>query len=91
MCWTSPSCGSWRCGSAASSGTVTTEQLDGWLYDAHHSGVYAMQRFARTLQQDLGAVRNALTEPPCSDRPPPRLGEHTEAVVAALPQAGSGG
>jgi hypothetical protein len=68
-----------------------TEQLDGWLYDAHHSGVYAMQRFARTLQQDLGAVRNALTEPPCSDRPPPRLGEHTEAVVAALPQAGSGG
>ncbi|MFC7478263.1 CaiB/BaiF CoA transferase family protein [Dankookia sp. GCM10030260] len=28
--------------------------------------------------------------PPCSDRPPPRLGEHTEAVVAALPQGGLG-
>ena len=40
-----------------------TELLDRWLHDAHHSGVYAMQRFARTLQQDLDAVRNALTEP----------------------------
>ena len=27
----------------------TTRTLDRWLHDAHHSGVYAMQRFAHTL------------------------------------------
>jgi hypothetical protein len=26
------------------------------------SGIYAVQRFARTLQQDITAVKNALTE-----------------------------
>ena len=33
-----------------------------WLDDAQHSGIYAMQRFARTLRRDLDAVTNALTE-----------------------------
>ena len=33
-----------------------------WLKDAQHSGLYAMQRFARTLSRDLDAVRNAITE-----------------------------
>ena len=34
-----------------------------WLKDAQQSGLYAMQRFARTLQRDIDAVRNAITEP----------------------------
>ena len=31
------------------------------MHDAHHCGIYAMKRFARTLQHDLEAVQNALT------------------------------
>jgi transposase len=38
-------------------------KLDGWLEDAHHCGIYALQRFARTVQGDLDAVRNAVIEP----------------------------
>ena len=41
----------------------TTEMLDAWLIDARASGIYAMQRFARTIRQDLAAVRNAVLEP----------------------------
>src|SRR5476651_26091 len=37
----------------------TPERLDSWLIDARASGIYAMQRFARTIRQDLEAVRNA--------------------------------
>jgi len=37
-------------------------KLDPWLDDAQKSGLYAMQRFVRTLRQDIDAVRNALTE-----------------------------
>ncbi len=33
-----------------------------WLDDAQRSGVYAMQRFARTLRRDFDAVINAVTE-----------------------------
>ena len=33
-----------------------------WLEDAKESGIYAMQRFARTVRRDLDAVTNALTE-----------------------------
>jgi transposase len=33
-----------------------------WLKDAHQSGLYAMQRFARALRRDIDAVRNAITE-----------------------------
>jgi hypothetical protein len=32
------------------------------LKDALHSGLYAMQRFARTLRRDIDAVKNAITE-----------------------------
>jgi hypothetical protein len=39
------------------------EGLDAWLIDARASGIYAMQRFARTIRQDLEAVRNAMSEP----------------------------
>ena len=39
----------------------STAALGQWLHDAHHCGIYAMQRFARTLQHDLDAVQNALT------------------------------
>lgn len=39
------------------------EELDAWLIDARASGIYAMQRFARTIRQDLEAVRNAVPEP----------------------------
>ena len=38
-------------------------KLGVWLKDAQKSGLYAMQRFARTLQRDIDAVRNAITEP----------------------------
>ena len=33
-----------------------------WLDDAQPSGIYAMQRFARTVRRDLEAVTNALTK-----------------------------
>ena len=39
-----------------------TGRLDVWLNDAQQSGIYAVQRFVRTLRQDIDAVRNALTE-----------------------------
>jgi transposase len=39
------------------------EKFDEWLRDAHASGLYGMPRFVRTLQQDLAAVQNAITEP----------------------------
>jgi hypothetical protein len=35
--------------------------LDAWLRDAVGSGIYGMRVFARGLQKDLAAVRNALT------------------------------
>lgn len=38
-------------------------KLGAWLRDAQKSGLYAMQRFSRTLQRDIEAVRNAITEP----------------------------
>jgi hypothetical protein len=41
----------------------TLEGLDAWLIDARSSGIYAMQRFAKTIRQDLEAVRNAVLEP----------------------------
>jgi transposase len=41
----------------------TPERLDAWLIDARASGIYAMQRFARTIRRDLEAVRNAVLEP----------------------------
>jgi transposase len=41
----------------------TAEKLDAWLEDARKSGIYGMQRFARTLRQDIEAVRNAVLEP----------------------------
>ena len=41
----------------------TTERLDAWLIDARASGIYAMQRFAKTICQDLEVVRNAMSEP----------------------------
>jgi transposase len=37
-------------------------KLGVWLKDARESGLYAMQRFARTLHRDIDAVRNAITE-----------------------------
>ena len=37
-------------------------KLGVWLKDAHQSGLYAMQGFARTLRKDLDAVRNAIAE-----------------------------
>ena len=37
-------------------------KLGVWLTDVHQSGLYAMQRFARTLRRDIDAVRNAIVE-----------------------------
>jgi transposase len=39
-----------------------TGKLAAWLKDTQQSGLYAMQRFARTLRRDIDAVRNAITE-----------------------------
>ncbi|MGI4748455.1 MAG: ISL3 family transposase, partial [Janthinobacterium lividum] len=39
------------------------DKLAGWIDDVRHSGIYAMQRFGRSLLQDLDAVRHAITEP----------------------------
>jgi len=41
---------------------VDIQKLDVWLYDADRSGLYGIRRFARTLRQDLAAVRNAISE-----------------------------
>jgi transposase len=41
----------------------TAEKLDAWVADARKSGIYGMQRFARTLRQDIEAVRNTVLEP----------------------------
>ncbi|CAJ0874006.1 hypothetical protein AMST5_02561 [freshwater sediment metagenome] len=41
----------------------SVSKLGAWLRDAQKSGLYAMQRFSRTLQRDIDAVRNAITEP----------------------------
>src|SRR6202453_1762267 len=41
----------------------TAVGVDAWLIDARASGIYAMQRFAKTIRQDLEAVRNAMSEP----------------------------
>jgi transposase len=41
----------------------TGEKLDTWLDDARKCGIYGMRRFARTLRQELEAVRNAVLEP----------------------------
>ncbi len=38
-------------------------QLNRWLDDAGHSGIYALQRFALKVRQDIEAVTNALREP----------------------------
>jgi transposase len=37
--------------------------LDIWLTDARQCGIYAMRRFAVTIRQDIGAVRNAVLGP----------------------------
>jgi len=39
------------------------EGLSRWKADAMHSGIYALQRFAKTLQRDKDAVRNAIALP----------------------------
>ena len=39
------------------------KRLDKWLDDAQRSGIYAMQRFARTLLSDIQAVRNSVAQP----------------------------
>ncbi len=41
----------------------TVVPLANWLDDARRSGIYGMRRFARTLRQDIEAVRNAILEP----------------------------
>jgi transposase len=38
------------------------QKFELWLNDAQNSGIYAIQRFARTIRRDIDAVRNALTE-----------------------------
>jgi len=40
---------------------VDVQKLDQWLDDADRSGLYGIRRFARTLRQDLAAVRNAIS------------------------------
>jgi transposase len=37
-------------------------RLEGWLADAHHTGLYGIRRFVRFLRRDIEAVRNAISE-----------------------------
>jgi transposase len=39
------------------------DKLEDWIRDAKSSGVYAMQRFAQTIQRDIEAIRNAIITP----------------------------
>ena len=39
------------------------DKLGSWLDDASHSGIHALQQFARILARDIDAVRNAIAEP----------------------------
>ncbi len=39
------------------------DKLGSWLDDARHSGIHALQQFARTLARDFDAVRSAIAEP----------------------------
>jgi crotonobetainyl-CoA:carnitine CoA-transferase CaiB-like acyl-CoA transferase len=51
-----------------------------------------VQKVVRPDGQAVRVIANPIRmsrTPPCSDRPPPRLGQHTEEVVAALPESGS--
>jgi transposase len=41
-------------------GKATT--LHGWLEEAQRTGIHAMERFVRTVKQDLKAVESAVTE-----------------------------
>jgi hypothetical protein len=41
----------------------TIDELDFWLIAARSSGIYGMQRFARTIRQYIEALRNAESEP----------------------------
>ena len=49
----------------------TVEGFDAWLIDARASGIYAMQRFAKAIRQDLEAVgaENAMSEPWSNGQP----------------------
>ena len=38
------------------------DKLTTWINDVRRSGLHAMQRFGRSLLQDLDAVRNAMIE-----------------------------
>ena len=40
----------------------TVEKLNAWLGDAGQCGITGIRRFAQTLQQDIGVVRNAMLE-----------------------------
>jgi Transposase/DDE superfamily endonuclease len=38
------------------------DRLSDWMSDAHDSGLYGLRRFVLTLRNDMGAVRNAVSE-----------------------------
>ena len=42
--------------------TGTPVTLHGWMERALKTGIHALQRFVRTLKQDIGAVEAAVTE-----------------------------
>ncbi|WP_445730565.1 transposase [Methylocystis sp. IM2] len=39
------------------------DKLVSWLEDARHSGIHALQQFARTFARGIDAVENAIIEP----------------------------
>ncbi len=39
------------------------DNLHSWIEQAENSGLHAMERFVRTLKQDLSAVEASVTEP----------------------------
>jgi hypothetical protein len=61
----------------------TPDRLDASLNHAWASGVYVMQRFARTIRRDLEAVRNAVFVP-WSKRADRRTDQQIEGLKRAM-------
>ena len=58
--------------------------------DAQRAGIYAMQRFARTLRQEICAVRNAVAEPWSNGQTQGQISRLKTLKLAMYGRAGAG-
>ena len=54
---------SFGCGLSQCNSEGSSAEIEDWIRDAESSGIYAMQRFAQTIQRDIEAIRNAIITP----------------------------